>query len=337
MTDQPAIDGQRTTDEEPFPTYHRATAEHATGMVEVIHAAFGARPPLDPPSTADAETAETVAEALARGTGVYATVSGRPAGAIIVERDHDHGDGRTGVLRRVSVHPDFQRHGIASAMVIEAELLAAELGCIRLELFARGEFPELINYWQHRGFVIDRQAPYGVMLARPLPRRVVVPTADDMTALGARLAGRLRPGDVIIATGDLGAGKTTLTQGIGEGLGAAGPIISPTFVLSRIHHATEGRPDLVHVDAYRLSSADELEDLDLEETLDRSVTVVEWGENVAEILSPDRLEITVLRSADPDDDTRTVLITGVGDRWTQADLDELGLDELDVDGAVARG
>lgn len=323
---------QRPTDGEPFPTYHRATAEHAAGMVEVIHAAFGARPPLDPPSTADAETPESVSAALIEGTGVYATVAGRPAGAIIIERVRDEGDGRTGVLRRVSVHPDFQRHGIASAMIIEAELLAAELGCVRLELFARGEFPELIGYWQHRGFAVARPAPYGVILGRSLPRRIVVPTADDMTALGVALAARLRAGDVIIATGDLGTGKTTLTQGIGAGLGAAGPIISPTFVLSRIHPSADGHPDLVHVDAYRLSSADELEDLDLEETLDRSVTVVEWGENVAEVLSPDRLEITVLRSADPTDETRTVLITGAGDRWTEDDLDELGLDQVAAHG-----
>ena len=333
MTEQQPIDG------EPFPTYYRATAEHAGGMVEVIHAAFGARPPLDPPSTADAETPETIAAALAGGTGVYATVGGRPAGTIIIERADDHGDGRTGLLRRVSVHPDFQRHGIASAMVIEAELLATELGCARLELFARGEFPELIGYWRHRGFTVDRDAPHGVILARPLPRRIVVPTADDMAALGVALAGRLRAGDVIIATGDLGAGKTTLTQGIGQGLGAAGPIISPTFVLSRIHHAAGCRPDLVHVDAYRLSSADELEDLDLEDSLDRSVTVVEWGETVAEGLSPDRLEITVLRSADPDDETRTVLITCVGDRWADDDLDGLGEADhaADLDRAGADG
>jgi len=314
---------EQHSSDEPFPSYHRATADHAVGMVEVIHAAFGARPPLDPRSTADAETAESVAAAVARGSGVYTTIAGRPAGAIIIERAHDHGDGRTGVLRRVSVHPDFQRHGIASAMVVEAEVLAAELGCSRLELFAREEFPELISYWQHRGFSVDRTAPHGVILARPLPVRIVVPTADDMTGLGVALAGLLRGGDVIIATGDLGAGKTTLTQGIGQGLGASGPIISPTFVLSRIHHSVDGRPDLVHVDAYRLSGPDELDDLDLDETLDRSVTVVEWGENVAEGLSADRLEITVLRSADPEDETRTVLITAVGARWAGVDLDRL--------------
>ncbi|QDP98622.1 tRNA (adenosine(37)-N6)-threonylcarbamoyltransferase complex ATPase subunit type 1 TsaE [Microlunatus elymi] len=288
-------------------------------MVEVIHAAFGARPPLDPPSTADSETPESVAAALATGTGVYATVGDRPAGAIIIEP----GDDRVATLRRVSVHPDFQRHGIASTMVEECKLLAAELGCIRVELLARKEFPELITYWRHRGFTVVREVPHGVVLGRPLPRRVLVPTTDDMHALGARIADRLQAGDVIIATGDLGAGKTTLTQGIGRGLGAAGQIISPTFVLSRIHQSSTGRPDLVHVDAYRLSSAAELDDLDLLESLEGSVTVVEWGEGIAESLNPERLEIMVLRSADPTDDTRTVLLAGVGDRWTEAELDQL--------------
>jgi tRNA threonylcarbamoyladenosine biosynthesis protein TsaE len=309
-------------------TYYRATAEHAAGMVEVIHAAFGSRPPLDPPSSADAETADSVAAALADGTGVYAEVDGRPAGAIIIGvRD------RTAVLRRVSVHPDFQRHGIASTMVEEAKLLGAELGCTRVELFARSEFPDLIGYWQHRGFGIESDAPHGVILGRGLPHRIEVPTADDMADLGARLAERLRAGDVIIASGDLGAGKTTLTQGIGRGLGAHGAIISPTFVLSRIHRSADGRPDLVHVDAYRLSEPEELEDLDLLETLERSVTVVEWGENIAEGLSPDRLEIMVLRSGDVTDDTRFVLITGVGERWSEADLDDLvGLDRAGIRG-----
>lgn len=312
------------TEVEPVVTYHRAGAQHAAGMVEVIHAAFGARPPLDPPSTADAETPESVSAALANGAGVYATVDGRPAGVIIIEpAPSGSGSERLGVLRRVSVHPDFQRHGIASTMVEECKLLAAELGCTRLELFARGEFPELISYWQHRGFLIDRDAPHGVVLGRSLPRRLVVPTAAQMQELGTRLGSRLRAGDVIIASGELGAGKTTLTQGIGRGLGADGQIISPTFVLSRVHHSADGRPDLVHVDAYRLSSPDELTDLDLDESLDRSVTVVEWGEGIAEPLSPDRLEILVLRGADPRDDTRTVLISGVGSRWTDDDLDRL--------------
>jgi tRNA threonylcarbamoyladenosine biosynthesis protein TsaE len=307
------------TAQQPDPVFYRARPEHAAGMVEVIHAAFGARPPLDPPSTAGSETPDSVAAAVAAGSGVYAEVDGRPAGAIIIAPGED----RTAVLRRVSVHPDFQRHGIASAMVTECKLLAAELGCVRVELLARIEFGELIDYWRHRGFAVAREVPHGVILGRGVPRRFVVPRAADMQRLGALIGARLRAGDLIIASGDLGAGKTTLTQGIGRGMETTGAIISPTFVLSRIHRGPGHRPDLVHVDAYRLSDADELEDLDLWESFDRSATVVEWGEGIAEGLSDQRLEISVLRSPDATDDTRIVLIDGIGDRWGETDLDQL--------------
>jgi tRNA threonylcarbamoyladenosine biosynthesis protein TsaE len=307
-----------TLDTEPL--FRRALPEDADGMVEVIHAAFGARPPLDPPSDAATETPGSVAAAVTAGSGVYATIEGRPAGAMVIDIAED-----TATLRRVSVHPDFQKHGIANAMIYEAELLAAQAGARTIQLIARTEFPGLIDYWQRRGFAVAaRQQPHQVTLVRRVPARVPVPTADDMHRLGARLGDLLRPGDVILACGELGAGKTTLTQGIGDGLGVSGPVISPTFVLSRIHRAAGDRPDLVHVDGYRLSSADELADLDLDESLNTSVTVVEWGEGIAEMLSADRLEITVLRSTDPADETRTVLIDPIGDRWARADLDKLG-------------
>lgn len=315
MTQNPTLVEQPPEAAISAPEFHRADAEHAAGMVDVIHAAFGARPAVDPPSTAGAETRESVADAVAAGSGVYATVDGRPAGAIILGFIND-----TAVLRRVSVHPDFQRHGIAAAMIVEAELLAAEAGARALELSARGEFPELVGYWQHRGFTIARRESYQVILRRRVPVRIPIPTADDMWRLGTRLADLLRPGDVVIASGELGAGKTTLTQGIGDGLGVAEAVISPTFVLSRIHPTAEDRPDLVHVDGYRLSGPDELADLDLDETLDRSVTVVEWGEGMAEMLSPHRLEVAVLRSTDPADQTRTILIDPVGDRWAGTDI-----------------
>ena len=131
---------------------------------------------------------------------------------------------------------------------------------------------------------------------------------------------------MVIATGDLGAGKTTLTQGIGRGLGTAGRVISPTFVLSRIHPSTTGRPRLVHVDAYRLSGPAELDDLDLDATVADSVTVVEWGRGVAEGLAADRLEIDIWRSpangADPaePDSERIVTIRTVGSRWPDGRL-----------------
>ena len=302
-----------------------ATAADAPGMAEVIHAAFGARPPLDPPSTAVDETPATVIAQLEAGGGVVATVDGEPAGAILL-RPTD----RPGLVswHRVSVHPQFQRHGIASAMVDAALDYAAELGFTQVELFAREEFDELIAFWQHRGFVVDRRAPNGVILGRDLPVVVDVPTAEAMQLLGVRLADLLCPGDVVIATGDLGAGKTTLTQGIGRGLRSEGPVISPTFVLSRVHASTAGRPTLVHVDAYRLSTAEELDDLDLDATRADGVTVVEWGAGLAEGLADHRLEIDIRRETHPTGgpehpDSRVVLIRPVGPRWADVDLGSL--------------
>ena len=222
-------------------------------MIEVIHSAFGARRRVDPPSDADGETAETLAAKLRRGSGIFAQVEGRPAGVIVVLPVPDAAG--TARFSRVSVHPDLQRHGITSTMVAAAEELAAIRGFERVELLARTEFGEFITFWQHRGFVVDRQVNHGVMLAKPLPLAIKVPTSEAMVRLGERLAKLLERGDVILAAGDLGAGKTTLTRGIGRGLGSEGPIISPTFVLSRLHPSGIGRPTLMHVDAYRLATA----------------------------------------------------------------------------------
>src|SRR3954467_12667564 len=116
-------------------------------MVEVIHAAFGARPPLDPPSTAIDETSESIAELISAGGGIYASVAGRPPGAIVIT---GVGDCLT-TFQRVSVHPDFQRHGIASAMVEAALDYAAELGYRRVGLFAPGGFAGLITFLRRRG------------------------------------------------------------------------------------------------------------------------------------------------------------------------------------------
>ena len=152
------------------------------------------------------------------------------------------------------------------------------------------------------------------------PSVVVVPTAASMHALGRRLANLLQPGDLVLAIGELGAGKTALTKGIGAGVDVVGAVISPTFVLSRVHHSRSGGPTLVHVDAYRLADLAEVEDLDLDASLADSVTVVEWGEGKAEQLSDARLDVMIERSSDPDDDTRTVTLTGVGARWAGIDL-----------------
>ena len=112
----------------------------------------------------------------------------------------------------------------------------------------------------------------------------------------AQLAQHLRAGDVVILTGELGAGKTTFTQGLGEGLGVRGGVTSPTFVIARVHPALGDGPDLVHVDAYRLGGLDELDDLDLDASLDSAVTVVEWGAGLAEGLADSRLEVVIERT-----------------------------------------
>ena len=123
---------------------------------------------------------------------------------------------------------------------------------------------------------------------------------DHTRRLALTLAQHLNAGDVLLLSGELGAGKTTFTRSLGEGLGVREGVISPTFVLSRVHPnlpdgPRPGGPDLVHVDAYRLSSAEELDDLDLEFSLPRSVTVIEWGRDKAEHLSDSRLELDFTR------------------------------------------
>jgi tRNA threonylcarbamoyladenosine biosynthesis protein TsaE len=149
---------------------------------------------------------------------------------------------------------------------------------------------------------------------------VVLPTAADTAALGRRLAGLLRAGDLVLLSGDLGAGKTTLTRGLGQALGVRGEVTSPTFVIARVHPALGDGPALVHVDAYRLGSLAEVDDLDLDATLDESVTVVEWGTGKVEGLSDDRLEIVLHRGSDAADETRTATLRPVGPRWSDVAL-----------------
>jgi tRNA threonylcarbamoyladenosine biosynthesis protein TsaE len=144
-----------------------------------------------------------------------------------------------------------------------------------------------------------------------------IATHGAMQDLGRELASLLRAGDLVILAGPLGAGKTTLVQGIGEGLRVRGPVTSPTFVIARVHPPLAGSgPSLVHADAYRLGSMAEVDDLDLDADVARAVTVVEWGEGLAEELAEDRLEISI--QPDADGDVRTVRLTGHGDRWNAA-------------------
>lgn len=178
--------------------------------------------------------------------------------------------------------------------------------------------------------------------------RTTIRTPDRMRELGRRLAAVLAPGDLVLLSGELGAGKTTLARGLGEGLGVRGAVTSPTFVIARVHPSLTGGPALVHVDAYRLGGGlDEMEDLDLDVSLPESVVVVEWGDGKVEELSEARLQVVIGRTlggayaeaagdggADADagagedaegdgDDVREVTVTGVGPRWLGQDFSGL--------------
>ncbi|MEV6550099.1 tRNA (adenosine(37)-N6)-threonylcarbamoyltransferase complex ATPase subunit type 1 TsaE [Streptomyces sp. NPDC051597] len=155
--------------------------------------------------------------------------------------------------------------------------------------------------------------------------RLTLDSPAEMQELGRRIAKLLRPGDLVLLTGELGAGKTTLARGLGEGLGVRGAVTSPTFVIARVHPSLTGGPALVHVDAYRLGGGlDEMEDLDLDVSLPDSVVVVEWGDGKVEELSDDRLHVVIDRVVgETDDDRRVVTVTGLGKRWSGAGIDAL--------------
>ncbi|MFV0426977.1 MAG: tRNA (adenosine(37)-N6)-threonylcarbamoyltransferase complex ATPase subunit type 1 TsaE [Beutenbergiaceae bacterium] len=149
------------------------------------------------------------------------------------------------------------------------------------------------------------------------PITIELPDAEATRRLGQRLARLLRAGDLVILVGDLGAGKTTLTQGIGSGLQVRGQVASPTFIVARSHRSAVGGPDLVHVDAYRVGSLDEIDALDLDTSLQYAVTVVEWGEGWVEQLAQDRLEVRLVRPRGTGEgaDARVAQIRGHGERW----------------------
>lgn len=289
-----------------------ADAEVVLGL---IRAAFLARPVIGARPEALTDDLGSVRARLGHGTGYLALVDAEPVGLVMAAPQQS-------VMRlgRVGVLPPFREQGIASFLVeVVLDHLAAT-GADRVQLLARKEFPRISAWWGRHGFAPAGEEGDCLVLARSLPVAVEVPDAAAMRRLGTRLARVLRAGDLVIATGDLGAGKTTLAQGIGAGLEVAGPVISPTFVLSRVHPPLGEGPGLVHVDAYRLGSFAEVEDIDLEASLDASVTLVEWGAGVAEGLAEDRLDIDIRRGIDPDDDTRWVFLTGVGERWRRAEL-----------------
>jgi tRNA threonylcarbamoyladenosine biosynthesis protein TsaE len=292
-----------------------AKPEHAADVADVIHRSFAARPALEPPATALAEDAASVAGAIGAAGGLVALLDESVVGALLFD------ESRPGLLglRRVSVDPGRQGHGVASAMVGMAEETARMRGADGVWLWVREELPETVRFWLRRGYF--RTGTEGVhnVVQKALPARVSVPSPEAMQDLAGRIASLVQPGDLLILTGELGAGKTTFTQGLGEALGVRGPVTSPTFVLSRIHPSLVGGPDLIHVDAYRLGSAAEVDDLDLDATAETGVTVVEWGAGVAEQLSDSQLKVAITAPADGSD-TRSVVVEPHGPRWAGVPL-----------------
>lgn len=297
------------------PHVEAAGHHQAREVLDVLTAAYTPRPRLDPPSSFPAENADTVASSLARFGGLVCRAGGEAVGALLF------GEARARALelRRLGVVPSAQRSGVATALVSRAEELAAERGYDDVTAQVRTQLPEVRRFWVDRGYAeVDRE-PGRVRVGRALPVRLVLASADSTRDAGRRLAELCRAGDVLVLSGELGAGKTTLTSGIGAGLGVRGQVTSPTFVISRLHPSQVGGPALLHVDAYRLGSGVELDDLDLDAYVDSAVTVVEWGEGIAEALSPARLRVSLARAV-TDDDERTMVVVPEGARWVGSGL-----------------
>jgi len=311
-----------------------AKPEDAVAIVGVIHRSFGAREVLDPPSTALDETVESVAEVLAAAGGLLVERRDKPMGALLFDESRP---GRLG-LRRVSVDPDIQSRGVASAMVGVAEDTAEERGKDGVWVHVREELPATIQFWTRRFYYPVSHVGSTIELGKTLWLAREVHTPEDTQALAGRLATLLKTGDVLILTGGLGSGKTIFAQGLGAALGVRGPITSPTFVVSRIHPSLVHGPSLVHVDAFRLGAAAEIDDIDLDASVDESVTVVEWGEGMAEQLSDSwleiRLENRLAKSTDPlgtevegsGEETRVITIRPHGPRWVGVPLRSTLLD-----------
>jgi tRNA threonylcarbamoyl adenosine modification protein YjeE len=136
---------------------------------------------------------------------------------------------------------------------------------------------------------------------------ILIENEDQMHELGVRLGSLLEPGDLVSLNGVLGAGKTTLTKSIGEGVGVQGSISSPTFLIARTHPTSSGTPS-VHIDAYRLSAPRELDDLDIDYS--NSISVIEWGRGFTEGLSESLLEVDIERFLESED--RKLTVSGQG-------------------------
>lgn len=275
---------------------------------ELTVRSFAGQEALSPPSGALSEDAATVAGDFTEEGGLLLRDdSGRLVATCRVRRR-----GLAWVVRRCAVEPSYRRSGLGRELVGAAESWAAQEGAVTTHVGVRDALTGSRAFWERLGYLpMLSHGGFWTELVRPLSQ--VLRGVDATHAFGRRLAGHLRAADLLVLSGPLGAGKTALTQGIGAGLGVRGAVTSPTFVLARVH---PGPLPLVHVDAYRLQGGGgrlELDDLDLDASLPDSVTVVEWGEGLAEDLAEDRLSIHLER---PTEDERTLRVLPSGRRWS---------------------
>lgn len=302
-----------------------ATLADAAEMVEVMHEALSAHPLLVACGAPAKETIDSVADAVSGAGGLICRVGGACTGAVIFGSAE-----QSFSLRRVSVAPRFRNRAIASALVSAAEDVASRRGYDDVLALTVAELPSTVEFWRRHGYAVVAREDSHLTVGRALPVQLSASDTAATRAVGRRLAGVLRAGDVVILSGELGAGKTTFTQGVGAGLDVRGDVTSPTFVISRVHPSLAGGPPLVHVDAYRLNGTVDLDDLDLDTTTETAVTVVEWGEGFAEALADDRLLVRLERSRgsavssgeesdvyseESSNETRTISVEPVGARW----------------------
>lgn len=281
-----------------------ATPGDAEVIWRLTRAAFAGQAGLDPPSGASRETLEQVAADLESAGGLLATdpVSGQPVGAARwrVEQPAPW-------VRRVAVPPAHRRRGVGRELMLAAARHAAASGWPALRVGVRTGLAGNLDFYARLGYVPVADHDHWQELALFLPRQVATPA--DMRLLGRAVAEAARPGDLLLLDGPLGAGKTVFVQGLAAGLGCPGVVTSPTFILARRYDG--GRVALLHVDAYRLGSAAELDDIDL--ATEDALTVVEWGRDRAEGLAEAHLTVELTRSGPGED--RTIGFRPCGGDW----------------------
>lgn len=288
-----------------------ATVADAAEVHRLTQAAFAEHAALTPASTVLRETVADVARQIEEHPALLALAAAVPVGALRTRPDDEFPE-RLRWVTRVSVSPDWRRRGLGSVLLTRATSDAAAEGLTALRADVREAMVGYRPLYENLGWSVVATRPAWLVYGVPLAR--TVPTVEAMHDLGRRLAAVLRPGDLVLLAGPLGAGKTVMAQGIARGLRVPDRVTSPTFVLAREHEG--GRTPFVHVDAYRLGSLAELDDLDLDTPAASAVTVVEWGSGLAEGLAEGHLLVSIERSEDPADERRQVVLRGVGPAWS---------------------